>query len=132
MNKLIITGNLGHDPSMKEVNGKQVAEFSVGVQSGYGQNKTTIWYRVHAWEKKAELCKQYLFKGSKVLVIGEFSPKEYIPTLGKNAGTKQISLNVSATEIEFLNTKSEATAPGNQQNSAPPEFDPNDFTIYHF
>lgn len=117
MNKIIITGNLGHDPSMKDVNGKQVTEFSVGVQSGYGQNKSTIWYRVQAWDKKAEICKQYLAKGSKVLVIGELKPNEYIPKQGPNAGTKQISLNITATDIEFLNTKSEASAPGNQEPS---------------
>lgn len=118
MNKIILTGNLGHDPSIKDANGKQVAEFSVGVQSGYGQNKTTIWFRVQAWEKKAELCKQYLAKGSKVLVIGELKPNEYIPKQGPNAGTKQISLNVTATDIEFLNTKSEAPAPGNHGQEA--------------
>ena len=57
MNKVIITGNLGKEPSTKYTqSGKAVCTFSVGVSSGWGDNKRTDWINVVAWDKRAETC----------------------------------------------------------------------------
>jgi single-strand DNA-binding protein len=73
--KVIIAGNLGNDPSMRYTqDGTPVTSFSVAVNTGYGENKGTIWFRVSAWRKQAEICNQYLSKGRQVLVEGRLVP----------------------------------------------------------
>jgi single-strand DNA-binding protein len=69
--KTILTGFIGGKIDLRYTpEAKAVAQFSVAVNDGWGDNKKTIWYRVTAWEKTAENCNQYLGKGSRVLVEG--------------------------------------------------------------
>src|SRR5512146_400034 len=73
---IIIVGNLGKDPEMRYTpSGQAVTSFSVATSRKYtnasGEQVTdTAWFRVSAWGKQAEVCNQYLKKGSKVLVEG--------------------------------------------------------------
>ena len=77
---LIIVGNLGKDPEMRyPPSGQAVTSFSVATSrqytSGSGEQvKETIWFRVSTWGKTAEVCNQYLKKGSKVLIEGRLTP----------------------------------------------------------
>ncbi len=83
LNKVMIIGNLGKDPEMKYTQqGKPVTTFSVAVSRTWkdpeGQMKEeTEWFRVVAWEKLAELCNEYLRKGSKVYIEGRLKTREY-------------------------------------------------------
>ena len=76
---LILVGNLGKDPEMRYTpSGKQVTSFSVATSHQYTNNngetvKETVWFRVSVWNKQAEVCNQYLKKGSKVLVEGRLT-----------------------------------------------------------
>ena len=73
---IIIVGNLGRDPEVRYTpSGQPVTSFSVATNRQYTNNagetiKETLWFRVSAWGKTAEVCNQYLKKGSKVLVEG--------------------------------------------------------------
>ena len=77
INKVIIVGNLGRDPEVRNTAGGQsVANFSVATseqwadkQSGEKKEKTE-WHRIVVWGKVAELCGQYLAKGRKVYIEG--------------------------------------------------------------
>jgi len=77
---LIFVGNVGRDPEMRYTPaGQAVTSFSVACNRQYTTNngetiKETIWFRVSAWGKQAEICNQYLKKGSKVLVEGRLTP----------------------------------------------------------
>ena len=51
--------------------GKAVTTFSVAAGN---RKDETVWFRVSTWEKQAEVCNQYLHKGSKVLVEGALKP----------------------------------------------------------
>ena len=69
---LTIVGNVGREPEMRYTpSGQAVTSFSVATErkytSGNGEQvKETIWFRVSTWGKQAEICKQYVKKGSKV------------------------------------------------------------------
>ena len=66
----IIVGNLGETPELREANGQPVTSFSVAVNTRRGENQTTTWYRVTAWNGLAETVVKYLEKGRRVLVEG--------------------------------------------------------------
>ena len=96
---LTIVGNVGNRPSTREVNGKQVCNFSVAVNNYKGE---TEWFRVGAWGRLGEVCQQYIHKGKKVLVAGELRANIYS---GRN-GEPKIALNLKARTVKFL-SKSE-------------------------
>lgn len=75
MNVLTIVGNLGSDCRTNTVGGNAVCNFSVAMQSGYGQNKQTHWVDCAYWGKGGEAVAEYLTKGQKVAVSGELSMK---------------------------------------------------------
>jgi single-strand DNA-binding protein len=69
VNKVILVGNLGRDPEMRFTkDGKAVADFSIAVTERKGQDAE--WFNIVAWEKLAEICGEYLKKGSQVYVEG--------------------------------------------------------------
>src|SRR5690348_15354173 len=104
LNKVQIIGNLGKLPDMKYTqNGKAVTTFSVAVTRsvprGDGQREEqTEWFRVVAWDKLAEICNQYLDKGSKVYVEGRLQSR----TWENSEGQKQSTVEIVAGEVLML------------------------------
>lgn len=114
MNKLTITGNLTALPELRTTpSGKNVANFTVAVNSRRNGEQETTFFRVTAWDKLAENCKHYLQKGSKVLVIGAVGCDSY----KTSDGTFRAALTVNASEVEFLSSKrdEEREAPSAQE-----------------
>ena len=112
---LIICGNLGRDPEMRYLPaGTAVTNFSVATSHQYTNNsgeriKETVWFRVSAFGKQAEVCNEYLKKGSKVLVEGRLNadkstggPRVWKKTDGEAAS----SFEITASTVRFL-SKSE-------------------------
>lgn len=114
MNQAILTGNLGSEPEMRYTpSGVPVTSFSLAVNrswtDGNGERQTkTIWVRISCWRKLAEVVSQYLVKGSKVLVNGELEPARAYKDKDGNAAA---SLEVTATTVEFLDSKPTTTQP---------------------
>ena len=105
MNKTFIIGNLTQDPVSRTTSGgKTVCNFSVAVNRGSSENRTTTYFRCAAWNKTGELCQQYLAKGNKVAIEGEVSVSAY----KNNAGEAVGSLDLMVNNIEFLTPRSEA------------------------
>lgn len=103
--QITIVGNLGQDPEMRYTpSGVPVTTFSVATnrrwtgQDGQTQEKT-VWFRVTAWRRDAELASQYLSKGRQVLVIGEM--EEARPWTDRDGNTRA-SLEVTARTIRFI------------------------------
>jgi len=114
---IIIVGNLGRDPEMRYTPGGQaVTNFSVATNRQYTGSdgasvKETIWFRVSVWGKTAEVCNQYLRKGSKVLVEGRLVPDAATggPRIWtRQDGTSATSFEVSANTVRFLSSRGEA------------------------
>jgi single-strand DNA-binding protein len=103
--QIIIVGNLGRDPEMRYTpSGVPVTDFSVAVsrrwtgQDGQQQEKT-VWFRVTAWRRQAELASQYLSKGRQVMVIGEVEEPD---VWQDREGNYRSNLQVTARTIQFL------------------------------
>lgn len=83
LNRVQLIGNLTRDPDMKQLPGGQVvATFGVATnfawtdQSGQKQQKTEF-HNVVVWRKLAEICGQYLKKGSKIYIEGRLQTREW-------------------------------------------------------
>src|SRR2546427_11314156 len=74
VNKVILVGRLGRDPETRYTGGGQaVANFSIATDESYKdkngeRQKRTEWHRITAWGKLAEICQQYLKKGTMVYI----------------------------------------------------------------
>lgn len=110
---VIIVGNVGRDAEMRYTpSGAAVASFSVATNRQYTassgeQVKETIWFRVSAWGKQAEVCNQYVKKGMKVLVEGRLTadPNTGGPRIWERNGTFKASFEVTAGTIRFLSSR---------------------------
>lgn len=118
---LIIVGNVGRDPEMRYTPaGQAVTSFSVASNRRYTssngeQVNETIWFRVSAWGKQAEICNQFLKKGSRVLIEGRLTPDKASggPRIWqKQDGTSAASFEVTAQTVRFLTTRGESEAGG--------------------
>jgi single-strand DNA-binding protein len=83
VNKSIIVGNLGNDPEIRYLpNGDAVANLSIATTDKYtdksgDKKEVTEWHRVSFFGKVAEVCGQYLKKGSQVYVEGSIRTRKY-------------------------------------------------------
>lgn len=103
----IVMGNLGRDPEQRVLqSGDAVCNFSVAVtekfksQSGEARENTT-WYRVNAFGRLAEVCGQYLKKGSPVLVTGRMQSRQY-----EKDGVTRESWELRADSMQMLGGRS--------------------------
>ncbi len=83
VNKVILVGNLTHDPEMKQSEGKKpVCIISLATnrywrdQNGEKREETE-YHRLIAWDKLAETCHQFLRKGRKVYAEGRLQSHTY-------------------------------------------------------
>ena len=77
VNKVILIGNLGAKPELRYTpSGVPVCNFNIATTERWGTDESgerkerTEWHRIVAWRKLAEICGQYLDKGTKVYVEG--------------------------------------------------------------
>lgn len=113
MKKIIITGNVGRDPEMRtDQTGGQFASFSVGVSVGNKQNPKTDWVDVTCNGKLSDVARNYIKKGSKILVEGFPSVNAYINRENKPVGT----LRVYASNIELLGKREDSAGDDTHHN----------------
>lgn len=114
---IIIVGNVGRDAEMRYTpSGQAVTSFSVATNRKYSTSNSeqvdeTIWFRVTTWGKQAEVCNQYVRKGSKVLVEGRLTPDKTTggPRIWGEDGNPKASYEVTAGTVRFLSSKSDGS-----------------------
>ena len=104
-NQVIFVGNVGRDPEERTVSGDvKVCNFSLAVDEG--KDKDPLWLTIVAWRKLAEQVKQYVKKGTPVLVSGRLSIRTYTD----KTGVERTAVEVIASDIRFLGQKLEVQA----------------------
>jgi single-strand DNA-binding protein len=113
---IILVGNLGRDPEMRYTpSGQAVTNLNVATNRQYTASdgntvKETTWFRGSTWGKTAEICNQYLKKGSKVLIEGRLNPD---PSTGgpriwnRQDGSAAASFEITANTVRFLTSRAE-------------------------
>ena len=100
MNKIIVTGGLGRDAELKSLpSGKNVLEFSIAVNSGYGDNKKTYWWKCKMFGDRATKLAEHFTKGTKLMIEGVPELREYE---AKDGSGKRISAEIFVTDFEFI------------------------------
>ncbi len=112
LNKALLIGNLTRDPELRYVpSGSAVASFTLAMNRVYklqtGEKKEeTSFVRIVVWGRLAEVCGEYLKKGSPVFVEGRLQSRSW----DGPDGQKRSTLEVIATNIQFLKGGSGAGA----------------------
>lgn len=115
MKKIFVTGNVGRDPELRaDQNGNQFATFSMAVSVGTKQSPKTDWVDISCNGKLAEVARNYVKKGTKLLVEGFPSVSAYINKENKPVGT----LRVNASNFEFLGSKRDENDEYNQDHQS--------------
>lgn len=110
LNRVQLIGNLTRDPELRQIPGGQtVASFSIATnftwtdQSGQRQDKSEF-HNIVAWRKLADICGQYLRKGSKVFLEGRIQTREW----EGDDGVKRYRTEIVAENMIMLDRKGEA------------------------
>lgn len=115
MNQTTIIGNVCHSPELRTTqSGKDVCSFDVAVNRRRNGESQTQYFRVSAWNKLAQICQQYATKGKKLMVQGEISARAY---MGKD-GEPRASLELTATDVEFVSPREQQENPYADQRMA--------------
>jgi single-strand DNA-binding protein len=89
LNKMMVIGNLGSDVEMRFTpTGKPTSGFRVAANRKYKTNQgetkeSTEWFSIVTWGKTAELCNQYLHKGSLIYAEGRMQTRSWDGTDGQ-------------------------------------------------
>ena len=109
LNKALLIGRLGRDPEMRYTPaGRPVTTFSMAVSRSWNtsdgdKRSETEWFNVVAWANLAEICKQYLVKGSLVYIEGRLQSRHW----EDNEGNRHSSVEIVANEMIMLDDKRE-------------------------
>jgi single-strand DNA-binding protein len=107
LNKAMIIGRLGADPEVRYTQSNTaVANMSVATTERFKDRngelqERTEWHRVVAWGRTAEVCQQYLKKGSLVYFEGPIQTSEWED---KN-GQKRYTTEIKALTMQMLDSR---------------------------
>lgn len=122
LNKAFIIGNLTRDPEVKALpSGTKVTNFSVATNRIFkdkdGRRQETVEYHnIVTFSRLAELCGQYLKKGSQAYIEGRIQTRSWDAT----DGSKKYRTEIIAETVQF-GTKGSGAAPSRagEKDAAP-------------
>lgn len=106
-NCVMLIGRLTRDPELKYLqDGTALAHLDMAINKKWrdksgNEKEETCFVNITAWKKTAELCTEYLKKGSSIMCMGELKTDSWIDQEGK----KHSRLEVRAQQIQFLDRK---------------------------
>lgn len=121
VNKVILIGNLGKDPELRySPSGQSVTKFPLATGSkwkdkdGQWQDRTD-WHNIVAFGRTAEVCNEYLKKGSQVYVEGRIQTRSY----DDRDGNKKWITEIIAQSMQMLGRKGEPEAEVAEETGQP-------------
>jgi single-strand DNA-binding protein len=96
VNKVILVGNLGADPEIRYTqSGTPVVNFRIATTERWKspdgqQQEQTEWHSIVAWRRLAEICAEYLAKGTKVYIEGKLQTRKWQDQNGNDRYTTEI------------------------------------------
>ena len=123
-NSVHLIGNLTKDPEVRRTpSGAAVCALRLAVNEKYKNKQgeaaeTTCFVDVEAWDRQAEICEQYLAKGSSIYAEGKLHLDEW----KTEEGQTRSRLKVRARRIQFLGRPKgqEGEGNGKRGSKAPP------------
>ena len=120
VNKVILLGNLGNDPDVRNMpSGGAVTNISVATSDTWKDKNTgqqqdrTEWHRVVFFNRLAEIAGEYLKKGSKVYIEGSLRTRQW-----EKDGVTRYATEIIASEMQMLdNVNSKESVQGSKQET---------------
>ncbi len=119
LNKAMIIGRLGQDPEVRYTQSNTaVATLSIATSERFKDRngelqERTEWHRVVAWGRTAEICQEYLKKGSLVYIEGPIQTREW----EDKEGQKRYTTEIKALTLTMLDSRSGSGGGGMKQES---------------
>jgi single-strand DNA-binding protein len=122
VNKAILLGNVGKDPEIRSTNGGSlVASFSLATadrqKDGQGnwQDKTE-WHNLVAFNRTAEIVRDYVKKGSQLLIEGKIQTRSWDD---RETGQKKYRTEIFVFDLTLLGSRSDQhNGNGNRYSSS--------------
>ena len=120
VNKVFLLGNVGKDPEIRATaGGMQVASFSLATADrakdaqGNWADKTE-WHNIVCFQRTAEVVRDYVKKGSQILVEGKIQTRSWDD---KASGEKKYKTEILCNELTLLGGKGGGESSGGSQYS---------------
>jgi single-strand DNA-binding protein len=113
VNKVILIGNLGRDPEMRYMpSGDALANLRIATTDTWkdkegNKQEATEWHTVVFFGKQAEICGQYLKKGSSVYVEGSLRTRKW----QDKEGNDRYSTEIRGERMQMLGGRAGGSAP---------------------
>ena len=120
VNKVILIGNLGGDPELRHTGSNiPVVNFTVATNESWVnkdgvKEERTEWHRVVAWRRLAEICHEYLRKGTQVYIEGKLQTRSW----EDQSGQKRFMTEIVTAEMVILGARPAEAGP--QADESPP------------
>lgn len=121
VNKVILLGNVGKDPEIRATpGGTMVATFSLATtdrtkdQSGNWTDRTE-WHSLVAFQRTAEIIRDYVKKGSKLYIEGKIQTRSWED---KNSGEKKYRTEIIVNDLSLLSGRGEGDGAPNRSSSS--------------
>ena len=117
VNKVILIGNLGADPEVRNFpNGGKVCNLSIATSENWKDRNTgerrekTEWHRVAIFsEPLVRVADQYLRKGSKVYLEGQLETRKWQDQSGTDRYSTEVVLRPYRSELTMLDGRNESS-----------------------
>ena len=129
LNKVLLIGNLGKDPELREFpNGGKACNFPLATSETWKDSTTgerkdrTTWHNIAIFDDRlAEIAEQYLRKGSQVYIAGQLETRKWQDQAGNDRYTTEVVLKKFRGELTMLGGRSdELSTTSSQQNETQP------------
>jgi len=128
VNKVILVGKLGQDPEIRyNQNGGAIANISLATSEAWKDKNTgekkekTEWHRVVVFGKVAEVCGEYLRKGSEIYIEGKLQTRKWQDqSTGQDRYATEVVVDFSG-QVQMLGGKSQGQQPQQQAGGFQPQ-----------
>lgn len=123
VNKVILVGNLGSDPEVRQLNsGDKVANLRVATSESWRNKETgerkdrTEWHSIVIFNDAIiRFAEQYLKKGTKVYLEGALQTRKWQDRNGNDRATTEIVLAKFRGELKALDARANSDSPSGDQ-----------------
>jgi len=121
VNKVLLIGRLGADPEIRyTLDGRPVASFRIATNEVIVRNGEkevlTEWHRIVAFGRLAEICGEYLSKGTQVFIEGKLRTRKY----EDRQGIQRFVTEVVVQNLQILERKGGISQPQTSEFEAKP------------
>ncbi len=121
INKVILVGNVGSDPEIRNTNdGREIASFSLATSESWKDKATgekkdkTEWHRLVIFSQGlVGIAKSYVKKGSKLYIEGQLQTRKWTDKDGVDKYTTEIVLQNFNSTLQILDSANRSSSVSN-------------------